>query len=93
MSPGDPKPDPRIEPVNFVDGKAPPMLLLQGEKDTTVDKINSIELANKICKAGGKVRLILYPSRAHEGVAMALAGPFRWLAPVLKDCTDFFREN
>jgi len=32
-------PDPKIEPINFVDGHAPPMLLLQGMKDDVVEPV------------------------------------------------------
>lgn len=86
-------PDPRIEPISFVDGRAPPMLLVQGCKDETVDPANASRLADRIRVAGGEVRTIFYPSRAHVDVVLAFAFPFRWLAPVLTDTTTFFREH
>ena len=79
--------------MNFVDGHAPPMLLLQGGKDTLVDPDNAFELEKKICVAGGYVKLILYPDIAHEGMVIALAAPVRWLAPVLDDAAKFFCEH
>jgi acetyl esterase/lipase len=85
--------DPLIEPIHFVDGTAPPMLLIQGESDTTVYPENSIHLAARIRAAGGAVKLILYPHTDHVGVVLALAWPFRWIAPTLRDATAFIRTE
>jgi acetyl esterase/lipase len=93
MGPADVHPDPRIEPIHFVDGTAPPMLLLQGLEDTTVNPDNATRLAAAIRAAGGSVEVIRYPDRAHRGVVLALAWPLRWLAPVLDDVTTFFRRH
>lgn len=86
-------PPPAIEPINFVDGRSPPMLLQQGGKDTLVNPHNAIELEEKICRAGGYAKAIIYPDRAHEAMVVALAAPWRWLAPVLDDAAQFFREH
>jgi acetyl esterase/lipase len=93
MSRGDTNPRPQIEPINFVDGHAPPILLIQGLQDPEVDPANATELAALIRKKGGEVNLIGYPNCAHVGVALALAFPFRWHAPVLHDTVKFFREH
>jgi acetyl esterase/lipase len=93
MSRDDATPDPRIEPINFADGHAPPLLLVQGLKDTTVYPDNTTNLAERVRQAGGNVRTIFYPDRAHVGVVLSLAWPFRWLAPTLHDTTAFFREQ
>jgi len=50
-------------------------------------------LVARIRQAGGEISEIVYPDRAHRGVVMALALSFRWLAPVLRDTTDFFRRH
>jgi acetyl esterase/lipase len=93
MSLASTQPDPQIEPIHFVDGKEPPMLLIQGERDTTVNPSNSIRLAARIRAAGGTVKLILYPKADHIGVVLSLAWPFRWIAPTLRDVTEFIREE
>jgi acetyl esterase/lipase len=93
MSRNDTTPNPRIEPIHFVDGHAPPLLLVHGLNDTTVGPENSTRLAERIRQAGGDVRTIFYPDRAHVGVVLSLAWPFRWLAPTLRDTTAFFREQ
>ena len=92
MARSDTRPPPDIEPVHFVDGREPPMLLVQGLQDTTVNPDNATRLAAAIRAAGGRVEVIRYPNRAHVGVVLALAWPFRWLAPVLDDVSAFFRR-
>jgi len=93
MTRDDTTPDPRIEPIHFVDGHAPPLLLVQGLADTTVGPENAANLADRIKQAGGNVRTIFYPDRGHVGVVLSLAWPFRWLAPTLRDTMAFFREQ
>src|SRR6185312_15036826 len=87
------KVNPDMEPVNFVDGHAPPMLLVQGLKDDVVGSDNTRELTAKIKRVGGDVRAIYYPDRGHVGVVLSFASGFRWLSPVLKDITDFFNSH
>ena len=82
--------DPQIEPITFVDGQEPPMLLVQGLQDKIVAPSNAENLAARIRSAGGEVEYIAYPKRAHASVVVALASPYQWLAPVLDDVTKFF---
>ena len=35
----------------------------------------------------------IYNTQGHGGVVLALAAPFRWLAPVLDDASQFFRAH
>ena len=93
MSPGDTHPSPAIEPVHFADGHAPPMLLVQGDLDTTVDPANATHLAAAIRAAGGTVEVKRYPNRAHVGIVLSLAFPFRWLDPVLDDVSNYFKRH
>jgi dipeptidyl aminopeptidase/acylaminoacyl peptidase len=86
-------PDPSIEPIQFADPQAPPMLLLHGAADDTVAPANSTKLAQRLQELGADGRAILYPKVGHRGAALALAWPFRWLAPVLRDATTFFHEH
>ena len=93
MSRASTQPDPAIEPIQFVDGHEPPMLLIHGDRDTTVNPVNSIELAKRIRDAGGEVKLIMYPGVDHVGVVLALAWPFRWIAPTVPDVIQFIRAE
>ena len=93
MSAADDAPPPDIEPIRFVDSCAPPMLLVHGLKDRTVDAGNATRLVQRIREAGGDAECVFYPSRAHVGVVLSLAAPFRWLAPTLNDAAAFFRRH
>jgi acetyl esterase/lipase len=92
MPSDDTTPPADIEPINFVDGTAPPMLLIQGLSDPTVNPQNAPELAAKIRAAGGNARCITYPGVDHVGVVLSFAWPFRWIAPTLRDMTNYFTE-
>lgn len=85
--------DSNIEPIHFVDGKEPPMLLVQGLRDKIVSPSNTTNLAARIRETGGQVETIFYPRRGHVTVALALASKFHWLAPVLNDVTNFFNQH
>jgi acetyl esterase/lipase len=85
--------DPAIEPITFVDGKEPPMLLVQGLRDEIVAPSNALNLAARIHEAGGEVEYIAYPKRGHAAVVVALVWPYQWLAPVLDDVTDYFNRH
>jgi acetyl esterase/lipase len=79
------------QPVTFVDGDEPPMLLLHGAKDRTVGPRNSRRLAARIRERGGEVEEIVYRGVGHGGILIALAAPFRFWAPVLRDTERFVR--
>ncbi len=83
----------RFEPIAFVDGDEPPMLLLQGTADDVVFPDNATNFAQRIRKCGGSARLIEYRGRGHVGILLALAWPFRWLDPVRRDVVAFFRAQ
>jgi acetyl esterase/lipase len=86
-------PNPNIEPITFVDGQEPPMLLLQGLQDKVVAPSNAANLAARIREKGGEVKYITYPKRGHASVVVALASGFHWLAPVLNDVTKYFDSH
>jgi acetyl esterase/lipase len=79
----------RTQPINFVDGQNPPMLLLQGDGDTTVGPHNTKSLATLIRRQGGRVEERIYPGTGHEAIIGALAGSLRFLAPTLEDSLAF----
>jgi acetyl esterase/lipase len=85
--------DPNIEPITFVDGKEPPMLLIQGLRDKIVSPSNAANLAARIHVAGGEVEYITYPKRGHASMVVALVWPYQWLAPVLDDVTAYFKRH
>jgi acetyl esterase/lipase len=80
---------PDTQPINHVDGHAAPMLLITGDKDTVVDPGNSDRMAAKVRAAGGVAEVIHYRKLTHPLTVAALAGPLRFLAPVMADVAAF----
>lgn len=64
---------PETYPRTFVDGTAPPLLLLHGLSDDVVSASNSERLAARIRVRGGCTRLIEYEGLGHVQIALALA--------------------
>lgn len=56
---------PQTQPINHVDGHAPPLLLMHGENDDTVYVKNTNNLAARVTAAGGKVVKVVYPEMGH----------------------------
>lgn len=75
------------QPIHFVRGDAPHMLLLTGDADTTVKPRNSEALARALTAAGAPTRPVVLAGVDHSGTIMKLAAPFsrdrRVLDPVL----------
>ena len=84
---------PDSQPVNHVDGHNPPLLLLAGDADTTVDPRNTLSLARKVAAAGGPVQSHIYPGIGHIGIITAFAPLFSDRAPVLDDVWRFITEQ
>ena len=83
---------PATYPYNFIDGTAPPLLLLHGTSDHVVTVGNSVRLAERIREHGGCVRLQLYEGIGHVQIALALALPVLALAPALHDVLEFVQD-
>ena len=84
---------PASQPVTYVDGHAPPMLLLAGTDDTTVRPRNSLSLARHVEEKGGEATVKLYPGLAHIGLVTAIAPLFQRRASVLDDIEAFIRMH
>lgn len=79
------------QPIDHVDGRNPPVLLLAGSADRVVQPSNSTRLAARIRLAGGVVEARLYPGVDHLQILGAFAGSLRFLAPTLHDSARFMR--
>ena len=77
------------QPIAHVDGRNPPMLLLAGAADRVVRPSNTLRLAQRVREAGGPVQARIYRGIDHVEIIGAFAGPFRFLAPSLRDCASF----
>lgn len=79
----------RSQPVNYVNGANPPMLLLVGNQDTLVEPGNTTRLAAKIVSAGGPVQVVEFPEYGHADMVAKLAAPLRGNGDLLKAVADF----
>jgi acetyl esterase/lipase len=90
---GPPALRPDTQPINHVDGRAPPLFLATDTADTVVDPGNTARMAERVRSAGGEVEVRAYEGLSHALVIGALAAPLRFLAPVLADVTGFIRRH
>jgi acetyl esterase/lipase len=79
----------QARPITFADGSAPPVLLMHGEGDDTVEAVNAEKLAARVREAGGDARFLMYPRRTHVGLILSLAAPFRGRDSVHADMLAF----
>ena len=61
------------QPINFVDGDEPPMLLLQGTDDDEVTPQNAEAMAERAQAMDGTALLKLYPGVGHSAILLAFA--------------------
>lgn len=80
------------QPITYVDGSEPEMLLLHGEDDTTLKFSNSLNLANKAERLGGRANFIKYEGMTHISILLALSDvPFLRDHRVLDDIESFIK--
>jgi acetyl esterase/lipase len=82
----------RGQPIDFVDGDEPPMLLLHGLADKEVEVHNSISLADTMKAHAEPVTLKLYPGVGHSDLLFALSTPLQGKRPVLDDVVSFIHQ-
>ncbi|HEY4327129.1 MAG TPA: alpha/beta hydrolase [Mucilaginibacter sp.] len=58
----------RASPITYIDKNDPPFLIVQGEKDQSVNPQQSISLSEKLKAVGVKNELIIVPGAPHYGV-------------------------
>lgn len=83
----------KSQPINFVTGTNPPMLLMVGKVDGTVWPRNTYNLAAKIKLMGGPVEVVEFPTYGHIDMVSKLAKPFRGNADLLKTIADFILQH
>ena len=79
------------QPIAYVDGRNPRMLLLAGTADRTVMPGNTVRLAVRVRARGGAAADRLYPGVNHVDIIGAFAGSLRFLAPSFGDSVRFLR--
>jgi acetyl esterase/lipase len=81
------------QPITYIDGKRPPMLLAAGTDDTTVSPRNSSDLAEKLKSFRSPVRLVTYPGIGHIGIILSLAPGFRGRTSLRSDVIQFVEST
>ncbi len=84
---------PISQPINYVDGNEPPLLLLYGNDDTIVFPRNIENLSAKVNQLGGEVEVHRYDRIDHSGIVGALSVPFRNRQPVYADILNFLNQH
>ena len=79
------------QPIQFVDSRAPPTLLLHGLTDKEVSPQQAIELRDALDKVHVPVELHLYAHRGHGDTIASFAPIARWRTPAVKDSVAFIR--
>lgn len=83
----------RSQPVHFVDGDEPPMLLMQGSADKVVEPRNATSLAAAMKREGESAEVKMFPDIGHVALLLAMSRPFRDKAPVIDDAMAFIRTH
>jgi acetyl esterase/lipase len=81
------------QPINFVDGDEPPMLLLQGADDEEVPPNNAQAMAERAQAMDGTATLKLYPDVGHNRILLALARGHEAHTPTLADTLAFIAKH
>lgn len=90
---GPPADYPETQPINFVDGGNPPVLLMHGKDDQRVETLDTRLLTKKIQAAGGPVTMKLYEDTGHVWMIASLAWPLRPFSNVLEDIAVFIESH
>jgi acetyl esterase/lipase len=77
------------QPINFIDGDEPPMLLLQGIDDDEVPPHNAEVVAERAQSMDGTALLKLYPDVGHSSILLSFARGHASQVPALRDTLDF----
>lgn len=89
---GPPSQYPQMQATTFIDGHQPPMLLLWGDKDQYVGKVNMDHIVASVRKHGGCVQTHIYPGLDH----IRLIANFSWVGPAdypaLSDWMNFIKN-
>ncbi len=84
---------PETQPLNFLDGPRPPMLLAVGAKDGPFQLSGFRTLSARLRALGSGVEARIYPGIGHMGIMLALAPGFGHLAPLRDDIVRFVMSH
>lgn len=81
------------QPITFIDGDEPPMLLLHGAADETVFPVNTLAFGDRMRAFGRSAEVIEYEGVGHVRIVLDMAEPFRRPGGVLDDVDRFLQAN
>lgn len=84
---------PKTQPINYVNGDEPPLLLLRPANDTVVDPGNSARLAKRMEEKGGSATLKTYARVGHLSIVGTLSPLLSFLAPTKDDLVTFVHQR
>lgn len=79
-----------VGPINYVDAKTPPFLLLHGELDAAVPVIQAQVMLDKLKSVGASARMVVYPGVNHGWMAKDRELMRSTHVKALQDTLDFF---
>jgi len=77
------------QPISYVDGRNPPLLLIHGEDDEIVAARNSHRLEESVAKSGGTVTSVYYPKLSNRMALYSMAPGIRSRTDILEHIDDF----
>ena len=86
---GDAEDGPATQPVNFARANAPPMLLIQGGRDTVVSPRHAPALEKAVTEAGGKAATKMFAEMDHNAPILATASPWRRNRALIESINSF----
>lgn len=81
------------QPLRFVRGAEPPMLLVVSRDDRTVDPGNTERMAARLHAAGSPVRVVRYRRLGHMLILGVLGRLLRRFAPLLREVRGFVDDS
>jgi acetyl esterase/lipase len=81
------------QPIHYIDGVRPPMLLATGTKDTIVSPRNTGRLAARLRSIGSPVEERQYPGIGHIGIILSLLPGLRGRTSLYSDMLAFVRAD
>lgn len=81
------------QPIFFVDGQNPPLLLAHGEADKIISVENTRKLAAAVKRTGGAVETEIYPKLSHEMIIESFASVLRGRTDVLDKVENFVKRR
>jgi Esterase/lipase len=83
---------PLTQPIHWVDGTNPPMLLIDSHADHTVLPKNTVNLYHRIRAAGGPVEMKLYDGLSHRMLIGVVSRALSWHSSIVERIDRFTRR-